>query len=330
MYTYTVYKPNYLGNNRIMANQRDVARLAGVSSASVSRYLSDPELVKPDTADKIQEAIDELGYKPDYFARSLKTGRSYHIGILLPGIGPFYWEILQGIQDKLTRRGYFNTIFYTRNIEGNVRNSREFLSEFLNNNMIEGVIFFPLLAEEDEKLLENLKNLHEHIVIADRDMGLPQYNQVTMDNYEAGRTAARELVKRGHRDMLFLHGLETSYSAVSRLQGFKDELGDSGIDLSDDRILRGDYTSHGAYHLGKENLPVLPPFTGFFATNDSSAIGFIKAAHEYGLECPRDFSAIGFDNNEEFAPYMTPSLTTFQQPLTDLGLLAAEAAYRPD
>jgi DNA-binding LacI/PurR family transcriptional regulator len=307
-----------------MPNQRDVATYAGVSSASVSRYLTNPEMVKPATAEKIRLAIDKLDYKLDYYARSLKTGRSYHIGILLPGIGPFYWEILQGIQDKLTRNNFFNTIFYTRDIDGNTTNSREQLSAFLNNNMIEGVIFFPLSSDYDEELLINLGNLHENLVIVDRDVDQSRYDQITVDNFESGRRAARELYNRGHREMLYLQGQDNSYSTIRRLEGFKKELAERGIELKEDRILHGDYTSRTAYRLGKQRLPDLPRFTGFFATNDASAIGFIKAAREFGLRCPEDFSAIGFDNNEEFAPYMTPSLSTFQQPLVELGTLAAQ------
>ncbi|MDF1569174.1 MAG: LacI family DNA-binding transcriptional regulator [Spirochaetaceae bacterium] len=311
-----------------MPNQRDVAKVAGVSSASVSRYLTNPDLVKPATAERIQKAINDLEYKLDYFARSLKTGRSYHVGILLPGIGPFYWEIVQGIQDSLTRSGYFNTIFYTRDIDTTIHSSREMLSNFLNNNMIEGIIFFPLNTPGDMDILRDLKKVHEHIVIVDRDMDAPEFDQVFIDNYQAGRLAAEAFLELGHRQFLFLHGMEVSYAAVMRRNGFYDRLEDDGITLDEDRIIRGDYTSATAYRMTRERLPDMPPFTGVFAVSDSSAVGFLRAAMEHGLECPDDYSLIGFDNNEEFTPYTRPSLTTFQQPLNEMGRIAAERLIR--
>ena len=154
-----------------MPNQRDVAAKANVSSASVSRYLKDPSQLTPRMREKVKNAIDATGYKLDYFARILKTGRSQHIGILLPGNGPFYWEVLQGIQDSLMHSGYFTTTLYTRDIDPNLHNSQEMLTKLLNCNMLEGVIYFPLSSSEDVRIMGELQRFHKHIVVVDRDMG---------------------------------------------------------------------------------------------------------------------------------------------------------------
>ncbi len=307
-----------------MPNQRDVAILAGVSSASVSRFLKNPCLVSPDTAKNIREAIESSGYRLDYFARSLKTGRSHHVGILLPGIGPFYWEVLQVIQDQLTRAGYFNTTFYTRDIDSSIHSSRDMLKKFLSNNMIEGVIFFPLDTPEDIEIMRELRRFHEHIVVVDRGMDDKTLNQIFIDNKEAGRNAAQAFLDEGHSKLLYLHGKENSYAAQMRRQGFVERLQEVGISLEENRIIHGDYTATTAYTLAKEGFSRLPDFTGVFAVSDASAIGFLCAARECGLDCPKDFSLIGFDNNKEFTPYTKPSLTTFQQPLGTMGILAAK------
>ncbi|OQX29522.1 MAG: hypothetical protein B0D92_03355 [Spirochaeta sp. LUC14_002_19_P3] len=309
---------------KIMPTQRDVARIAGVSSASVSRFITDPGNVRAETAQRVKKAIAESGYKVDQSARILRTGRSYHVGILLPGIGPFYWEILQGIQDHLTRSGYFSTIFYTRDIDSSIHNTREKLSNFLNNKLIEGVIFFPLLnTEVDAGILKHLRQLHENLVIADREMEDCSLDQIYIDNGQAGGAAADALLAEGHERMLFIHGKKDSYAAVKRCEGFLARLREAGVPWSEERIIHGDYTSETSYLLARRCLPSLPPFTGVFAVNDATAIGFLRAAREYGLRCPQDFSLIGFDNNREFTPYMDPPLSTFQQPLNELGHIAA-------
>ena len=178
------------------------------------RFLTNPSSVKPETALRVKQAIIQSGYKVDQSARILRTGRSYHIGILLPGIGPFYWEALQSIQDYLTRSGYFSTIFYTRDIDSAIHSSREKLSNFLNNKMIEGVIFFPLNTAEDAKILEHLRQLHEHLVIVDREINDTSLDQVFVDNYQAGSAAAEALLEEGHEELIYIHGMETSYAAV--------------------------------------------------------------------------------------------------------------------
>ena len=305
-------------------NQRNVAQLAGVSSATVSRYLTDPSRVKSGTAERIQSAIDTLGYRLDYFAKSLRTGKGANIGILVPGVGPFYWEVLQAIQDRLVRGSYFSTIFYTRDIDINIHSSHRYFSDFLSNNMIEGIIFFPLMTEPDREILNKMKHYHDHIVIADSDIDESSLDRVLIDSYGAGRRAAQELLKRGHREMLFLHGAKTAYSASERLKGFGDELAQAGFPLTEDRIVEGDFSSRTAYQLGRKLAPILPKFTAVFAVNDSSAMGFMRAASESGILCPRDYSIIGFDNNREFTSYTTPSLSTFQQPLSTMGRLIAE------
>ncbi|MCG8451727.1 MAG: LacI family transcriptional regulator [Spirochaetales bacterium] len=307
-----------------MPNQRDVARIAGVSSASVSRYLTSPHCVRPKTAQRIEHAIQETGYTLDHSARSLRTGRSYHVGILMPGIGPFYWEIHQGIQDALIKAGYFNTIFYTRDTGGFHQIPPAELLAKLSHKMMEGVIFFPMDTKGDEVILREIQRLHQNIVLVDRDMDNPTLDQVFIDNHRAGRLAAQAFLDHGHRQLLFLDGMKTSYAAVQRREGFLQYLAKKHIDFPPSRILPGDYSALTAYKTAKKNIPTLPPFTGVFAVNDATAMGFLRAAGEEGLQCPHDFSLIGFDNNEEFTPFLTPSLSTFQQPLKDVGTIAAE------
>jgi DNA-binding LacI/PurR family transcriptional regulator len=307
-----------------MATQKDVAKAAGVSSATVSRYLADPGSVRADAAEKVRAAIETLGYQVDHSAQSLKTGRFFNVGILTPGIGPFYWEVTHAIQSILNENGYFSSIFFTRDIDNQFHSYRDRLPLFLKKRHLDGIIFFPLNTREDDQLLDLLVQWGRPFIVMDRAIANPAIYQLTVDNYQGGWRAADVLLEKGHREFLFIWGTPQVPSAFERFQGFSRRLAEAGIAMSSDRQLFGDFFAEPTYHAVKNALPSLPPFSAVFASNDSSALGFIRAAHEGGLECPRDYSIIGFDNNPEYAKHVTPTLSTFKQPLREFGLDGAQ------
>lgn len=246
------------------------------------------------------------------------------MGIILPGNGPFYWEILQAIEDRLTREGYYTSVFYTRDVDANYHSSLHELSDFLRNNLIEGYIHFPLVTREDDLLMDQLRAGGDPLVIIDRDVHTPDVNQIIVDNYSAGSYMAEAFSDKHHRKPLFIDAFPTSYSASQRKSGFINGLATHGISCGEERIIRGDFTAGSAYAATREIWERLPPFTAVFAVNDASAIGFMRAAAERGMICPRDYEICGFDNNEEFTPFTTPSISTFHQPLQEIGEFAAE------
>lgn len=306
-----------------MPNQHDVARLAQVSSASVSRYLNNPDSVKVRTAEKIREAIERIDYKIDYSAQTLKTGKFFHIGILAPAIGPFYWESFYAIQAHLNVQGYFSTFFFTRDVDTRSHNFRGMVPPFLNRRQLDGILYFPLQTEEDDKLLVQLEQWGKPFVVLDRQFPEKDYDQLYFDNYDAGRTAAQSFLDEGHREFLFIWGAHDSPAAIERFAGFSGRLAEEGVALGEDRQLSGDYTAANTYETAHKRFGKLPPFTAVFAANDPSALGFMRAAEEKNVHCPRDYSIIGFDDNLEFAPFLKPSLSTFRQPVRDFGLKAA-------
>lgn len=307
-----------------MPTQRDVAIHANVSVASVSRFLADPTSVRRDAAARIQAAIEELGYVMDYTAQCLRTGRFNHIGILAPDIGPFYWEMFFAIQARLGYFGYFSTLFFTRNAEVKAQSYRAMVSPFLQRKHTDGIIFFPTENPEDDVLLEQFKTLERPFIILDRPMKEDAYAQFYFDNYQGGREAALAFLEQGHREFIMVLGLMDAPSSTDRFNGFRDCLAEHGIALDESRWIKGEYSSTVAYETTREKLPSLPPFTAVFACNDASACGFIRAAHEQGLRCPRDYSIIGFDDNREFAPHLIPPLSSFDQPLKECGEQAAD------
>jgi DNA-binding LacI/PurR family transcriptional regulator len=193
----------------------------------------------------------------------------------------------------------------------------------LRGKQIDGAIFLPLCTPADDLTLEQLQDWGRPFVVLDRPVPNPHIPQVFIDNYQAGRRAAREFLRRGHREFLFIWGLQDFSSAKERFSGFRDELRAENIDLPFSRQIEGDFVSSVCYRNTCEAWSRLPRFSAVFGSNDSSAHGFLKAAREQGLDCPRDFSIIGFDEDPELSLLLDPPLASFAQPAVDLGRTGA-------
>ena len=303
-----------------MANQRDVARIAGVSSATVSRFLTNPGSVSEKASAAIRAAIGVLDYQLDPSAQALRTGRSRHIAVLSPGGGPFHWAIFTTAQAVLHRAGYYSTLYLTQGPDEGPDGS---LGTLMKGRQIDGAIHIPTLSPSDDQILDRLVSWDRPFVVLDRPLAFATVPQVYVDNYGAGRKAAREMLALGHREFLFLWGRQEFSSAQNRFLGFRDELRDAGVSLPLDRQLEADFFSLKAYEETRRRWDLLPQFTAVFASNDSSALGFLKAARERGADAPKDFSLVGFDDNFEFTLLYDPPLATFSQPAEDLGTQGA-------
>lgn len=305
-----------------MPNQRDVAKLAGVSTASVSRYLANPDSVSAVRGKKIQKAIESLNYKVDSAAQTLKTGKTHHISILVPGSAPFYWIITQGIQQRLSEAGYYSSVLFTREVSQGLPYNMRLVQKLVNSNQIEAYIHFPLDNEEDLELTRQLKRLHDNVLVIDQRPEDPTIPCITFDNYGAGKTAAAEMLRQGHRKILLLKGDPFFRSSIDRTAGFIDGLREGGVELEDDYVVQTSYTAAVAFPQFINS--VFPDFTAVFAPNDTTALAFIKAARFKGLSCPENFKIVSFDNNAEYTPYTSPSLSSFDQPTQEAGVKAAE------
>ncbi|MBN1500022.1 MAG: LacI family DNA-binding transcriptional regulator [Spirochaetes bacterium] len=305
-----------------MANQRDVAKEAGVSSASVSRYLNNQNLVRSDTAKRIKKAIKKLNYRADYSAMSLKTGKFFRIGIIVPSNGPFYWQILSEIEKILSAAGYFTNVYFVRkiNIGGNYHN---FNFSLINNRQVDGFILFPLMRDTDNEIISRLLTVNEKFVVIDREFENKAINQVVVDNYRCGTTAAELLINSGCRKPLFIWGFKDMWSSQMRYNGFRETFNNAGILFDETREISGEFNAEYTYDYVKTQFSAIPAFDCVFASNDFSAMGFMKAASEHGLSAGKDYKIIGFDNCET-SPFFDTPLTTFSQPLNEIGEIAAK------
>jgi LacI family repressor for deo operon, udp, cdd, tsx, nupC, and nupG len=300
----------------------EVAKLAGVSTATVSRALSAPHKLRADTLARVTEAVRRTGYTPNLAARTLRARRTMLVLVVVPDIAnPFFSDVLRGIDDGLSQHGYG---FLIGNL-GNSRAKEPQLADVALSGQVDGVLLLngripqggrrPLTAGELPMVA---------VCEAISDAPLPQ---VEVQNHEAARAAVAHLAALGHRRVAYLAGPPDNVLEHQRRGGFCQGLADAGIPEREARFYPGDFTFRAGVAAAAEflNLHLRP--TALFAANDEMAIGFLKRVRQASLGVPKDVSVVGFDGIE-FADFVEPMLTTFRQPRRELGCQGATLLIR--
>jgi LacI family transcriptional regulator, repressor for deo operon, udp, cdd, tsx, nupC, and nupG len=296
----------------------DVARLAGVSTATVSRVLSDPDKVRQKTHDLVMEAVRRSGYTPNSTAQKLRTRRTMNVLVVAPRLtNPVFAEILRGVDDELTRSGYGIII-------GNLDNRREREARYVDlalSRQVDGVLL--LTGYIPEKGPRSMRDSGLPIVAmcaAIHEEGIPN---VVVQDREATRQAVEYLARLGHRRFGYISGTLGSIIEVERFAGFQEGIAAAGFSQDDFVRWEGPFVFSTGVAAAEAFLKVKERPTGIFAACDESAIGFIKRVRAERVRVPQDVSVIGFDGIE-FADYTEPTLTTFRQPLHELGRVGAD------
>lgn len=299
-------------SNSTPATIEDVARIAQVSIATVSRAIHNPEKVASSTRLKVNQAIAITGYTTNAMARSLRLGRSNMILIVAPDIGdPNFSSILIGLENEARAHGYGVLIGHTQN---DPQRGLEYL-KFFASNQAAGLIFFtgilPFGHETMTARLPPSVAVFEPIF----NGGIPY---VGVDEHAGARKAIDLLIAEGHRKIAFVGNSRTRLAYARRREGYEQGLAAARITLDPRLVLEGDGTSESG-RLAVEQLfmrDTLP--TAFMCVNDQTAIGVMLGLSARGYSLPRDFSVTGFDDVPQ-ASFMTPSLTTIRQPRTAIG-----------
>jgi LacI family transcriptional regulator len=293
----------------------DVAAKAGVSIATVSKVINGRYGVAPDTQQKVQAVIDELGYESSLVARSLRSRRTNVIGILLADLEPFSAELLKGAGAAIRERDY-ELIVYSGSGHGRDNSGweRRYVSR-LGGTLTDGLILVtPTVVDVNDAT---------PIVAVDPHAGPSSLPSVHGDNLAGAITATRHLISLGHRRIGFLAGRPDLESARQREQGYRDALAAAGIPLDPSLIRVGDYELEMSEGPARQLLTLADRPTAIFAANDLSAIQTMHVARSLGLAIPGDVSVIGFDNIPESA-LMAPPLTTIDQSIQEMGRRAVE------
>jgi LacI family transcriptional regulator len=296
---------------------QDVAKAAGVSVSTVSRVLNDKDDVAPETYERVQGVIQQLGYTSSLAARSMRSHRTNVIALIMPDVeDPFAIQVLKGVNQALAEIDCDLIVCASGNIRRRSTAEREqYYVSLLNGSIADGVIVVTPAATSF--------STSAPVVAVDPNNESPPCPSVISTNHAGALAAMEYLIGLGHRRIGFIGGRPDLRSANRRLQGYLDALARAGIPLDQALIEAGDFSS-ATGHLCAQRLLSLPQLpTAIFAANDQSAIGAMEAAREAGLRVPEDLSVIGFDNIPE-AAFTNPKLTTVDQFISRMGQLATE------
>jgi DNA-binding LacI/PurR family transcriptional regulator len=293
---------------------KDVAEIAGVSTSTVSRVLSDSPLVSDDTRKKVLKVVRELNFSPNVVARALKKRESSTIGLLVPDIvNPYFAEIARGVEDIAHKSGYSVVLC---NYDADTEKEKKYLQVLLQRQ-IDGLIYAGsgLLAGS----IVNLLQAGIPTVLLDRDTSeILDVDTVCIDDESAAQLAVDHLISLGHREIAVLSGPEYLNSSRGRLAGYKLSLARSAIDFKPELVVSGPFTTEAGFELVTKLVRSGARFTAVFAMSDMMAIGAIKGLQRLNLRVPEDIAVVGFDNIK-MSELITPELTTVAQPMYELG-----------
>lgn len=296
----------------------DVARLAGVSTATVSRALNGTGQIAPDTRETIAAAVAQLGYSPNTIARSLVTNTTQTIALLLPDItNPFYADLVSGIQDSALSRGHTMLLCTT---EGDPEREEEYLN-LLRAKRVDGALVDGLVLPPDR--IARFVRDGFPIVCLDRDLDSKTIPLVQVDNRAGGRLAAEHLLSLGHTRIAHVSGVQGLRISEERLEGYLEAHSKARLVPDPALIAEGSFNEEGGYLAAQKLLAGKARFTAVFAANDLSAIGVTTAVTESGRRVPDDVSVVGFDDIR-LAAYTSPPLTTIRQPAAEIARRATE------
>jgi DNA-binding LacI/PurR family transcriptional regulator len=293
----------------------DVARLAGVSSQTVSRVSNGRSNVDDRTRERVITAMQALGYRPNGAARSLKSGRFHSIGVIMTTLETFgNQHTLDAIAKEAARADYSVTLMpisdpsLTR-LSGAYRR--------LSGQAVDGVVIIleaHLLDQAELILPPGIP-----VVVIDSDAG-PGYTVVDTDQAQGARQATEHLLGLGHRQVWHIAGPQSSFSAAHRVESWQRTLASAG--LTPPVVLRGDWSTGSGYRHGLA-LGQRADATAIFAANDQMALGVMRAMHELGRDIPGEVSIVGFDDMKEARSFWPP-LTTIRQDLGAVGRLSIQ------
>ncbi|MBV9049805.1 MAG: LacI family DNA-binding transcriptional regulator [Solirubrobacterales bacterium] len=300
---------------------REVARIAGVSPSTVSRFLTPDRrhLVNADTATRVEEAIRVAGYSPNSLARGLKTRRSLTVGVVIPDLrNPVFPSMVRGIEDRLERDGYTALIVSTDNDAARERRS----FERLRARQVDGVICAT--ATREHEVVSRAIAEDVPLALLNRTIAEGGVNAVVPDDRLGVRLAVDHLVELGHTAIAHVGGPAQTTSGQRRRAGFRAAMRRRGLQVPKALITEAEaFTEAAGHRAARELLDSGESLTAIVAANDLVALGCCDALRERGLRCPNHVSVTGF-NDMPFSDRFNPPLTTLRLPHHELGVLAAE------
>lgn len=306
--------------NNTKATVYHVAKLAGVSPSTVSRFLNHTTLISNGKRERIESAIKSTGYKPKFQMQKGGHRRSMTIGAIVQNPdSPYTCTVINDMEKTLINKGYSLII-----ASGHWQNKLEVCAlEYLTKSNVDGIV---IVTGNLSKELIIHASKDTPIVTIGYDLDNENICSLNLDNVMGAYIATLHLLQRGHKNIVHIKGIATQPDSKSRCEGYKKALEEYGVKINSKLIKQGDFGMESGYECTIELIDSNVYFSAIFAANDLTAYGAIKALHDRGLRVPEDVSVIGFDDLTT-SKYFTPALTTLRQPIEEIGTLCANTIH---
>jgi LacI family transcriptional regulator len=296
----------------------DVAKRAGVSPATVSRVIQGATNVRPATRERVQRAIEELGYVPSAAAQSLRSKRTHSIALVVSDITNTFWTtVARGVEDEAQNQGYSVLLC---NTDENLAKQFRYL-DLLIRQQVDGVIIAPF--DSDARHLDKLRQRSIPTVLIDRRIDGWNVDSVYGDSVSGARALVQHLINLGHRKIAVVSGPVTTSTAEDRIAGYRLALSQAGLPCDQRLIRRGEFRRSTGQELTHQLLDEGLNPSAIFATNNAIAMGVIDALGARGLRIPQDIALVSFDDLPNTSD-LFPFLTVVTQPAYDMGVNAAQ------
>ncbi len=302
------------------ATLNDLARETGLSIATISKYINGIN-VREENKYIIEKAIEKLDYTVNEYARGLKSNKSRTVGVVIPELSNiFVTQIIASLEETLRKKSYSTIVCDCHSEE---KLEKEAI-RFLLSKRVDGIINMPTTASGAH--LTPVMNENIPVVLIDRNIKSLKGNvdSVLIDNENISFKATEHLINNGHKNIGIIVGPSEVYTSELRLKGYKSALEKHGVEINEELICFGDYTTQGGYENTRQLIKNNPEMTALFVTNYEMTIGTIIYANESGIKIPTELSIIGFDSME-LAKIIKPNLTIVTQPLEEIGRTCANS-----
>lgn len=304
-----------------MATIKDVAKMTGLSLATISKYINGGKVREKNRA-CIEAAISELGYRVNRNARSLKTNRTMTVGVVLPTLSvPFFSDMISALDACLREAGYTS---FVCSYDFDKALELEKLRTLSNNN-VDGVVLIAQDISASE--LAGLTGGDTPVILVDRTIPDFVSDSIVIDNLGAAYETVEHLIERGHRRIGIIVGPQNISTGYERLTGYRRALADHGIEADESLIRLGSYDFESGHRLFNAFMDMPQPPTALCVTNYDMTVGTITAAHERGITLGRDVGFFGFDA-VDISRIVTPRLPVVEQPARPMGRMAGELLLR--
>jgi LacI family transcriptional regulator len=304
---------------------KDVAQRAGVSVTTVSHVLNDTpgKRISDETRARVRQAADDLSYRPNGMARSLRLRRSQILALVSDEIAttPHAGQIILGAQEAASKRGWLLMLVNS----GGDRETERAEIQALQQRQVDGFLYATMYHQVVDVPAELAESA---VTLLDARCDDPRIPSVAPDEVQGGQAATQLLLDQGHRRIGLISNVDDIPATQGRTEGYRRALRAAGVEPEDDLLVRERSEAAGGYRAGLAMLDRSPRPTAIFCFNDRMAMGLYQAAAERGLRIPEDLSVVGFDNQELIADGLRPGLTTVALPHYEMGAWAVETLIR--